>query len=74
MFDDANRSSRNMVRFACCLSPFVLAKNEATGTIIFAEQCACGLDEGGFNEIVAVVSQVEAEDVSKIPRALVVQW
>jgi hypothetical protein len=74
MFDDENRSSRNMVRFACCLSPFILGKNEETGTIIFAEQCACGLDEDGFDEIVAILSQAEAEDGSDVPSAFLVQW
>jgi hypothetical protein len=74
MLDEENRSNRNMIRFACCLSPFVLGKNEETGTIIFAEQCACGLDEDGFNEIVAVVSQAEADDIANIPSAFVVQW
>jgi hypothetical protein len=74
MFNDENPSNLNIVRFACCLSPFVLGKNEETGTVIFAEQCTCGLDEDGFNEIVAGLSREEADDVSTIPSAFVVQW
>src|SRR6266566_2746554 len=56
---DESPSTVRVRRFNCCLSPYVLGKNEDTGSVIFTEQCTCGLSEDAFGEIVAVVDQAE---------------
>jgi hypothetical protein len=71
---DESPSTIRVRRFNCCLSPYVLGKNEDTGSVIFTEQCTCGLSEDAFGEIVAVVDEAEAEDGSDIPCAFLVQW